>query len=400
MTVRIEPSRAEGRIVAPPSKSIAHRALICGALSENSTIFNVAASADVRATLECLRSLGATVKQEGTTVRIGGFSPFTTPDRAEPFCNESGSTLRFLLPLCMLSGRPVTLTGSRRLFERPLGIYEEIAAAQGIRFEKAEDRVTVSGTLSGGEYVVAGNVSSQFITGLLTTLPLLKEDSSLTVTDPFESASYAALTVDVLRAFGVCVTQCGNCFTVRGGQRPQSQSYTVEGDCSNAAFSEGLNVLGGNVKVEGLSETTLQGDRVYRQIFAALRAGEKQFDLSDCPDLGPVAFALAAALGGARFTGTARLRIKESDRVAAMAEELEKFGIPTRVSENAVEVCAGELRTPTVPLCGHNDHRIVMALALLCTRTGGVIEGAEAVAKSYPDFFEAWKSLRIGITEL
>ena len=398
MTVTILPSKAGGRVTAPPSKSMAHRALICGALCENTVIENVAFSNDIEATLACLAALGATVNTTGAAVRIGGLSLSKVPEHALLPCNESGSTLRFFLPFCMAAGVPITLTGSARLFERPLTVYEDIARAQHIRFDKEHDRVTVCGRLTSGDYTVPGNISSQFITGLLFVLPLLSGNSTLAVTEPFESASYIDLTLHCLSMFGVNVERDGNRFFIRGGQSYTAQRYRVEGDCSNAAFLEAFNLLGGGVQVDGLNTHTLQGDRVYTAIFDGLARGEKRFDLTDCPDLAPIAFAMAAALGGATFTGTARLRIKESDRASAMAQELPKFGIAVTVEDNAVTVHKGTLTRPSVPLSGHNDHRIVMALAVLATLTGGTIEGAEAVQKSYPNFFEQLRSLQIGIT--
>ena len=398
MTVRILPSKAHGRVSAPPSKSMAHRALICGALSGASVIENIAFSNDIEATIACLEALGASVHKTDTAVRVGGLSLFHIPTDACLPCNESGSTLRFFLPLCMAAGVPVTLTGSERLLERPLTVYEDIACAQHISFQKERDRVTVCGRLSSGDYTVPGDVSSQFITGLLFALPLLDGDSTLTVTEPFGSASYIDLTLQCLSAFGIEIQRNGNRFAIRGGQTFAPQTYVVEGDCSNAAFLEAFNLLGGDVCVEGLKPDTLQGDRVYTDIFTGLKHGNRTFDLSDCPDLAPIAFAMAAMLGGATFTGTARLRIKESDRADAMARELAKFGIAVTVEDNTVTIHEGTLQPPTVPLYGHNDHRIVMALAVLCTVTGGTIEGAEAVNKSYPDFFDVLRSLHIRIT--
>lgn len=397
MKVTIAPSRGEGTVMAPPSKSMAHRALICGALAGNSTITRLAYSQDVKATVDCLRALGAEVSTEGDTAAVSPLCWKTIPEKAVLPCNESGSTMRFFLPLCMAAGKPVTLTGSQRLLERPLSVYEDIARQQDIELIRAQNQVTVCGRLRSGEYTVPGDISSQFITGLLFVLPLLEGDSTLTVSGRFESESYVNMTLSVLHTFGVDVTRRDNTFYIRGGQRYRSGAYAVEGDCSNAAFLEGLNVLGGHVEVKGLNSDTLQGDRVYREMFESLSAGKRQFDLSDCPDLGPVMFAMAAAKGGATFTGTARLRIKESDRSEAMAQELQKFGVAVDVAEDTVTVHGGVLTPPTVPLCGHNDHRIVMSLALLCTVTGGTITGAQAVAKSYPDFFEQLKSLQIGL---
>ena len=397
MQVTISPSRAVGTVVAPPSKSMAHRALICGALSAGSTVQHLAFSKDIEATLACLQALGVSIDRNGECVQLGGFSFDAIPENAVLPCNESGSTLRFLLPLCMAAGKSLTLVGSTRLFERPLSVYETIAREHGVVFEKGVDHVRVCGRLSAGDYTVVGDVSSQFISGLLFVLPLLDGDSTLTVTGRFESASYVALTVQMLRTFGIAVEQRGNVFSIKGNQTVAACSHTVEGDMSNAAFLSALNLLGGEVTVTGLNADTLQGDRVYAAMFADLQRGHCSLDLTDCPDLGPVLFAMAAAHHGAHFTGTARLRIKESDRAASMAQELAKFGVRVEVEEHHVTVLDGALHAPTQPLFSHNDHRIVMALALLCTVVGGTITDAQAVAKSYPDFFDVLHSLQIGL---
>ncbi len=400
MNVEIKPSKASGEITAPPSKSMAHRALIFGALSKKSVIKNIAFSKDIEATLNCLKALGANIQINGNTATLGGLDVKNIPDNAVLDCFESGSTLRFFLPLCMAAGKTVTLRGAKRLFERPLSIYENIAKKQGITFIKTKDSVTVCGNLKSGEYVVDGSISSQFITGLLIALPLLSGNSVLTVTGKFESASYIDLTLKVMRDFGIEISRNGNEFEIDGNQKPNGADYLVEGDCSNAAFLEAFNYFGGNVRVLGLQKNTLQGDRVYKDIFKGLKNGEREFDLSDCPDLAPVCFALAAASGGAVFTGTARLKIKESDRASAMQAELEKFCINVLVEENKVIIEKGTLKTPSEVLCGHNDHRIVMALSVLCTLVGGTVIGAEAVSKSYPDFFPKISSIGIDVNEI
>lgn len=399
MTVTVKPSCAFGIVSAPPSKSMAHRALICGALSDKSVITNIVFSKDITATLNCLKSLGAKVEISGNTVTIGGLKIDAIPDNAVLDSNESGSTLRFLIPLCMASKKTITLKGAKRLFERPLDIYENIAKKQNILFQKSENSLTVCGGLSSGEYSIAGNVSSQFISGLLFLLPLLKGDSTLTVTGDFESASYIDLTLQVLEEFGVYIKREYNTFHIKGNSEYKSKNYTVEGDCSNAAFLEAFNYLSGNVTVEGLNKNTLQGDRVYKEIFEGLKNGKKHFDLSDCPDLAPVVFALSCIFGGAEFTGTKRLKIKESDRAEAMKQELSKFGIEVLVYDNSVIVKCGELKTPTKVLNSHNDHRIAMALTLLLTVTGGSINGAESIAKSFPDFFKIISQIGIDLNE-
>ena len=417
MLVRIIPSRAHGTVYAPPSKSVAHRALICGALSKCSTVSGLAWSEDISATCDCLRAMGAKIERlSEDTVAIGGLTLEGISDGAVLPCRESGSTLRFLLPIAMLSRKMVHFTGSARLMERPLGIYEEISTRRGGLFRREGQQITVCGGLSAGDYEVAGNISSQFITGLLLALSLADGESRIRVTEPFESRSYTDITVGVLREFGVPVGCEGNEFVIPSGHEFSDLAYTVEGDCSNAAFLEALAILaqrgnssavsdvvevkegapdrnrteadGRELTVLGVPEDTVQGDRVYYEMLHEMAAGRKDFDLSDCPDLAPCLFAMAAYFGGAHFTGTARLAIKESDRGAVMAEELACFGAEVTVGANEVTVACEELHAPTRILSGHNDHRIVMALALLCTVTGGEIDGAEAVAKSYPDFFE------------
>ncbi len=397
MKAVITPSKAEGAVKAPPSKSLAHRALICGALADGSVIKNIALSEDISATLNCLKSLGAAVDMNGDVVNISSLDLYAVKDNTVLNCNESGSTLRFMIPLCLASGKKLVLKGSKRLFERPLDIYENICREQDILFEKGNDSLTVCGRIKSGNYRIKGDVSSQFISGMLFALPLLEGFSIIEIIGNFESSSYVDLTLDVLSWFGIRITRMGSRFIIPGGQKYRPSEYTVEGDCSNAAFLEALNRVGGNVKIDGISPDTHQGDRVYTEIFDLMDRGVKEFDLSDCPDLAPILFAVASLKGGALFKGTARLKIKESDRASVMAEELAKFGVSVDVGENYVRINPSEIHSPEVCLNGHNDHRVVMSLAVLSTVTGGTIEGAEAVSKSYPEFFCVLKSLNVGI---
>ena len=397
MRVSIAPSKASGVVTAPPSKSVAHRALICGACTDGVLVTGVSYSVDIDATLSCLAAMGARVEKSNNgpagNVAIGGLSLAGIPEGVTLDCRESGSTLRFLIPMAMLSGKTVHFTGSERLMQRPLSVYEELSAKNGGLFRLDGRTLTVRGGLAAGEIVVPGNISSQFITGLMMALALAQKPSRILVTDRFESSSYTDITVRVLRDFGVSVRREDREFLIPAGAafRPcEGRRYAVEGDCSNAAFLEALAILAGDgaLTVEGVPEDTAQGDRVYRGMLRGLADGTKrEFDLSDCPDLAPCMFAMAAFFGGAHFTGTARLAIKESDRARACAEELAKFGASLAIGPNDVTVSCEALHAPTEVLSGHNDHRIVMALALLCTVTGGTIDGAEAVAKSYPDFF-------------
>lgn len=391
MRVKIYPGKAQGRLAVPPSKSMAHRLLICGALSPGSRIGGVSDSRDVQATLGALTSLGASVQKQGDTVTIGSLP---RQGSASLSCLESGSTLRFLIPLCMLRDLPVTLKGAPALIARPLDAYEALAGERGLLFEKGKNFVRVCGPLTGGRFEVAGDKSSQFISGLLFALPLCREDSILTVTGKAESMSYIDLTLGALADFGIGIRREGQTFFIPGGQEYLSRDVTVEGDWSNAAFPAALGYLGGDVTLTGLREDSRQGDKVYPALFRKI--GKETVDLSDCPDLAPVLFALAAARGGGKFTGTRRLRYKESDRVDTMRRELSRFGVTLTARENDVTV-SGILQAPRTALSGHNDHRVVMALSVLLTLTGGEIDGAEAVGKSYPEFFDDLKKIRIRV---
>ena len=395
MKIKINKSVLSGTVLAPPSKSMAHRMLICAGLSEGeSKVHGIAPSEDILATLDCLEQIGAEYNYDGDTVTIKGCRRKTTDGERELYCRESGSTLRFFIPICLLDGKATKLYGTEKLLSRPLGVYENIFKARGIEFNNDGKSIALQGDLSSGNYKIQGNISSQFISGLLFALPLLEGDSIIDIIPPIESCSYINLTIRALAEFGVEVKwQDERTLFIKGNQKYQSCEVTVEGDYSNGAFFEALNYLGNNVRTEGLREDSIQGDKVYREFFAMLEKGTPTLHLSDCPDLGPVLFALAAAKHGGVFTGTRRLRMKESDRGAAMAQELEKFGVSVRVEENTVVVYPAEFHQPQETLCGHNDHRIVMALAVLLTKTGGVIDGIEAVNKSMPDFFDKLKAL-------
>ncbi len=398
MKIKINPSKANGEIKAPPSKSIAHRLLICSGLAEGKSIVHgIAPSEDVLATLDCLKALGATYTTDGDTVTINGTKPFGSGS-AELLCRESGSTLRFFVPICLLNGNEYKFVGSQTLLKRPMSVYEDICKEQGILYCNNGESISIRGTLKSGAYKVKGNISSQFISGLLFALPLLEGDSTINIVPPIESCSYINLTIQALSEFGITIKwQDERTLYIKGGQRYIPNEVTVEGDYSNAAFFDALNHVGGYVKVSGLSDSSLQGDRAYSKFFDMLDRGTPSIHIADCPDLGPILFALAACKNGGVFTGTKRLKIKESDRAAAMATELEKFGASVTVNENSVIVYPANFHAPKEALYGHNDHRIVMSLAVLLSITGGEVDGAEAVAKSMPDFFEKYKSIGIEV---
>ena len=399
MKVSIKPGLCTGSVSAPPSKSCAHRMLICAALAQGeSRIKGLSRSEDMLATLDCIAALGARASLSGDTAVITGGKAAADGEAVFP-CRESGSTLRFMIPIAAACCGSARFSGTKRLYERGVGIYEELFAQKGIDIKKHPEGLEISGKLPPGEYVFRGDVSSQFVTGLLFALPLLDGDSTIRVLPPVESRGYIDLTLDVLKKFGITVTEAPeNTFLIAGGQSYAPRSVQVEGDWSNAAALLALNNLGGAVTVTGLNEDSIQGDRVCAEYLSRLKTPNAQIDISNCPDLGPVLMAAAAHAGvGAVFTGTRRLRIKESDRAEAMAQELRKFGTEVEVNDNSVIIKPGRLQSPTEILSGHNDHRIVMAMSLLASAVGGTIDGASAVRKSYPDFFDVLRRLGLEV---
>lgn len=413
MLVTIQNARpVGGTITAPPSKSMAHRAVLCAALAEGrSHITNLEFSKDISATLGAAAQLCARVRTGADDAVVEGLGHFV-PLAAPVDCCESGSTLRFLIPIASLTGQAVSFTGRGRLMERPQSVYEALYREQGLRFEQSAAGLTVEGALTPGEYRLAGNVSSQFISGLLFALPLLSGASVIRITPPFESRSYVDLTLRALADFGVRAAFTDeNTIAVPGGQTYRPCAYTVEGDYSQAAFLAVLGAARGGVAVTGLREDSLQGDRAILDILArcgariirtdgaalfeksALRGTE--IDLADCPDLGPVLMVLGALCKGETvIRNAARLRMKESDRIAAMEQELRKMGAELFSTQDTVTVRGGALHGAD-GLYGHNDHRVVMALAVAAYAAGvpAAIGGAEAVNKSWPDFFETVRAL-------
>lgn len=399
MNVKILPSKGNGIFNAPPSKSIAHRFLICAGLCEGESIIeNVPFSDDIKATLDCLSAIGAKYEILGNSVKIKGINIRNISDNIILPCRESGSTLRFFIPFCLLFDKEVTFKGSEKLFSRPLSVYEDIFEKQKIAFTRGKDFIKISGLLCSGKYELLGDISSQFVSGLLFALPLMEQDSEIKLISDVESRSYIELTIEALRTFGIEVEQKSETnLYIKGKQSYRAAFVTVEGDYSNSAFFEALNLFGSSIEISGLKEESLQGDKIYKKYFPALENSGEILDISDCPDLGPILFAVTVAKKGGGFVGTRRLRLKESDRACSMAEELSKFGARVTVDENSVNVDSFNFHAPKEPLWGHNDHRIVMACAVLLTLTGGILEGAEACKKSFPNFFDELKKLGFNI---
>lgn len=399
MNVTISKGVARGEINAPPSKSIAHRLLICAAMAEGcSTVRGISDCEDVRATLDCLSALGINYEINGNDVTVNGKNPSCMTPKEPLKCRESGSTLRFMIPIAMISDHTAIFYGAEGLMSRPMSVYENLFCERGLTYIADGGSIVVRGPIKGGIFSVPGNVSSQFISGLLFALPSADTDSTIKIAPPIESRSYIDLTIDALKKFGVAVNwQDEYTLSIKGNQSFIPADVTIEGDYSGAAFPESLNLFGGDVKINGLNPDSIQGDRVYKKYYGMLVNGTPNIHIGDCPDLGPILFAVAAAKHGGIFTGTKRLKIKESDRAAAMADELKKFGTSVSVYEDTVVIYPADFHAPLAPLSGHNDHRIVMSLSVLLTLTGGEIEGAEAVSKSYPAFFESLSKLGIEV---
>jgi 3-phosphoshikimate 1-carboxyvinyltransferase len=373
---------------------MSHRLLICAGLSGGkSEIKNVTFSEDILATIDCLKTMGAQIDTDGDTVTVIG-TPASREASGVYHCRESASTLRFFIPLAMLSEKISLFSGSERLMERPLSVYEKISREKNIPFRKDLDGITVGGCLVSGEYEVPGNISSQFVSGLLFALPLCDADSKITLTGNIESKSYIDMTLEAMKLFGV-KAQWENDRTlfIKGNQQYESRCLMVEGDYSNAAFLDAFNYIGGNVEVDGLRESTLQGDSIYKEYFNLLRHGTPTLDIKNCPDLAPILMALACECNGCKLINTSRLRIKESDRGVVMAQELSKFGADITLKENEIIINKHKLYIPKDDLYCHNDHRVVMSLSVLASVYGGRLSGAEAVKKSFPDFFDRVKAL-------
>lgn len=400
MIVTIQKGTAHGTVSAAPSKSECHRLLIGAALAGGRSIVrNFSPSDDVLATVDCLAALGASVTWGGGMAVVDGIGGKVEPKSSVFPCRESGSTLRFLLPLCLLAGKPVTLVGAPSLLRRPLELYGGICAAQGLIYDKRDDSVTVCGPLHAGGFRISCGISSQFVTGLLLALPLLDGNSRIELLPPYESMPYIDVTLAVLRTFGITVHYENRILTVPGRQAYRPSDVTVTGDWTSSSVFAALGLLGGTVSVAGLDPNSPQGDKGWRDFFPLFPACTPKIDVSNTPDLAPVYLALGALKHGVILTGTRRLADKESDRGHAIADELEKCGVTVRMEENSITVEPDGFHAPAEPLDSHGDHRIAMALSLVLTVTGGSLRGAESVNKSFPDYWEKLRSLGIFLTE-
>ena len=401
MNVTITPAKLKGTVIPPPSKSQAHRVLIAAALAGGvSRIDNVALSQDVGATLRCLRALGTGMEREGTALIVHGLGHSIRQAPPCPIldCGESGSTLRFLIPVALAVCGGGIFSGRGRLLERPLKPYFDLFDEKSIFHEQKDGRLTVRGLLTPGEYRLPGNVSSQFVTGLLYALPLLDGDSELVLTSRLESRGYVDMTLDALGLFGVYPEARENGFFIPGGQRYQAQDFAVEADWSQAGFWYAARLLGSAVDVGGMDPGSAQGDRVILEHYAKLSGpGDADIDVSDCPDLVPPLAAMAALRTGhtTRLTNAERLRVKESDRLCAVTRVLGALGADVAEGPDSLTVHGRDCLAGGVKVDSFNDHRIAMMAAVAAVRCVKpvTITGAECVAKSYPTFWDDYEML-------
>lgn len=415
--VVIEPKKLIGKVVIPPSKSLSHRAIICAGLSEHvSVIGPVSDSMDIQATLAAMMMFGAEIVRvkngkmgayyQISNEKIEVYHKKRKPVIHEPLtieCHESGSTLRFLIPFTFLTSGNVTFTGEGRLVKRPLKPYYDLFDQKGVKYEtiSGELPLTIYGDFGPGRYELPGNVSSQFITGLLMALPLMNDDSEIHITTDLESGPYIDLTIETLKCFNIDIEHSSeNVYHIPGNQSYSAVNFTLEGDYSQGAFWLIANSLGSKVDVTGLEPLSLQGDKVIKSMIDVfdlepIENAIREFDISQCPDLLPI-LAVKAALtkGTTVFEKGERVRLKESDRIHAMAVELGKMGADIVETVDGLKI-KGVDRLKSATVSSWNDHRIAMALAIAATCTNGkvCIEGADCVIKSYPEFWEDYKKV-------
>lgn len=420
-SLRIEPCKLKGNVKIPPSKSMAHRAVICAALSDGiSRISNVEFSDDIIATINAMRALGAVINEEGDYLEVKGVNfKNTVPTREFERvvdCNESGSTLRFLIPISLVFEGITRFIGRGNLGKRPLDTYYNIFDEQNIEYHYKEEEldIFISGVLKSGVFKVRGDISSQFITGLLFALPLLDGDSKIVITTEFQSKGYIDLTLSAMKDFGIeIINKDYNEFIIKGNQKYAARDYRVEGDYSQGAFFLVADALGSDIKVIDLKKESLQGDREVIDILARMGMQIKRegntvggeiegqlkaavIDGSQCPDIIPI-LALAAALsdGKTEIINSERLRIKECDRLSAVTSELNKLGAKIEEKKDGLVIEGVKEFKGNVEVWSHKDHRIAMTLAVASTmcKEPIILKDYECVSKSYPNFFEDFKQL-------
>lgn len=403
MDLRLIPARLSGCLDVPSSKSMSHRMVIGGALAgiqtgEESIVENLSLSEDISATLKAVEALGARWTLAGDRAVLGG--GYAGAENPLLDCSESGSTLRFLIPVALALKGEASFTGRGRLMERPLTPYFQLFEQKGIRYSWTGAVLTASGALTGGTFQLSGAVSSQFVTGLLFALPLLEGESEILITDRLSSRSYVDMTLQALGAFGITIQNDGyRRFRIPGGQQYRARKLKVEGDYSQAAFFLAANSIGSSVELRGLDPNSLQGDRAAAEILGRYpQPGRLLVDADEIPDLIPALAAAAAFRPGeeTRFVNAGRLRAKESDRIASTVAMLRALGARAEEGPEEIAVFGSEaLAGDAAPVDCQNDHRIAMAAAAAsvgCQRPVRLL-GAECVKKSYPRFWQDFCAL-------
>lgn len=414
MNIKISKGSLNGRVRIVSSKSDGHRALLAAALAEEETLLFIEGwSADMEATARCLTALGAEITKEPSGILI---TPIPRGKTGESIldCGESGSTLRFLLPVAGALGRHALFEGGGRLPERPIEVLLEQMEQHGCYVSDKKLPVELEGQLQSGTYTLPGNISSQFITGLLFALPLLEGDSQIILTTPLESKGYIDMTLKMLKTFGIAVEEMEAGYKIGGGQTYRSpRMLAAEGDWSNGAFWLTAGAIRGSITCQGLDIHSPQGDKAILPILEAFGAETKvvanevtvtakelkgcRIDAAQIPDLVPIlCVAAAAAEGRTEIYHAGRLRIKESDRLAAMADCLQKIGVKVEEQPEGIIITGGcQMSDSEVRISTYGDHRIAMAMAIAAVSLGVdlVLEGAEAVEKSYPSFFAEFTKL-------
>ena len=403
MDIRITPSKLNGTVSVPSSKSITHRMLICAGLADGiSVIRNISFSKDIHATINAMKALGAEFEINGSSVTVTGIGR-KSAENAVIDCCESGSTLRFMIPVAAVLGTAAEFRGQGRLPQRPITPYIREMSDKGITFNYDNTMpFSISGKLKGGKYCLEGDISSQFITGMLLALPLAENDSEIIMTSPLQSKPYADMTVRCLENFGIEINETDNGYYIKGNQHYKPYNTAVEGDYSQAAFFFVADAIGNNVKISNLADESIQGDKKIVEIISALcynnSGNEKSVysvDAENIPDLVPVLAVLCSLSGKtSEITGIQRLKIKESDRIISTADMINSLGGKAIPSDDSLLIKPVEsFIGGTVDSCG--DHRIVMSAAIAATRARGdvVILNADAVEKSYPDFFSDFNNI-------
>lgn len=403
MDIKITPKKLCGEVTVPPSKSVAHRLIICASLSQGeSVIENIYPSKDIIATAQAMNSLGARVELFDNKAKIVGIK--NLPQKAVLDCNESGSTLRFLIPVACALGVETVFTGNlkSKLPTRPITPYLEELPRHGVEFNyNGTMPFTVKGKLLSGEYKMSGDVSSQFITGLIFALSLLDDDSEIVLTTPLQSKPYVDITISAMREFGVEVLETKKGYYIKGNQKYMWKNISCEGDFSQAGFYYVANSLGSDIKISGLCKNSSQGDKKIVEICEKIVYNKNgklngfTLDCSDIPDLVPILTVLACFCEGKSvIENVARLKIKECDRLLVTEEVLNLIGGKVKAFEDRLEI-QGVKEFLGGEIDAHNDHRIAMAMAIASTKCKNplIIRGAECVGKSYPNFWEDFQKL-------